>query len=1018
MNSETLEVLLRETTWMKRLAARLIDTSSDADDLVSETYLAAVKKPFEDRDRAKGWMARVLRNRAARRLDRRRRGSIVERAAARPDAIDGHEGTLERLEIHELLVRAVRGLDEPFRSTIVARYFEGLDTPDIARRMNVDVGTVRSRLSRATTRLRERLTSDFGGDTEAWRSMLLPFVTGAAKGACATTVASGATIKNVAAASVAILLFVTTAYLIVDRDDSIEGNLATIGSGGPDISPLQTPRRDVTKGDASPAALTDDRDAAATTSIRALLRDARRSPVVAARLEWMDQRRLVASQTTDAEGKVALQASTRPTRVLVIASNHASTVFDVPADSESIDLTLPGECAIAGRITVDGRPPGYEFDIEFHGDVTKSFFLPSEVERSIWSRDIEIDPIGRVLADGTFRVEGLSSSASGRIFLPQQFTIATVPLKEPIIHFDAPREDILIDVGVVQSIVGRVVDAAGQPVEKCLAIAEFLGKEDRRAFGSMCRMWCTKLDGRFRLDLRTQATRSVDLQFRWRGRNVIRKITDLGPGVTDLGDIAIPRGRDVTLNVHRADGSAIAGAVAAFSEGARTKPPAAADLDGRIVLDDVAGVSIELEVAARGFRTQFVTWTEKSPDVVDVVLEPTNELSVKVVDDEGRPIERANVRMRALVKDARSAIDADPESRTVRGNDLLWTFYVRQRSTPSEVPFAQRFLTDADGKVELPSVRTDQAIEAVVVDLWNRPISESRTVRLGETEARSIELVADRRSFRSWRGRVTDAEGRPNGGAKISFRPVDRPSEDSLTALTGDEGFFTLNSVGSARLLITVGGTSVFLPHSVEKDAPGPNEIVEIIVDRRPVAPKPSIDKTLVIRAASGQNYGGVVSVRRSGEESFVVGNAEGEFAISGIPPEGAAVRYVWGEQEFERIVSPDEERPTIVLPRLTTIRFTAGISIDENATYRVSLLFSRSADIHVGGLPLERNFSGKSILLGEAEWPNVYPGRATINLERMVPTSPDRPRVEWQPIWRKVDVGIEGEPTSRIEFR
>jgi hypothetical protein len=75
---------------------------------------------------------------------------------------------LERHELQQVLARLVGELDEPFRSTILLRFAEGLMPTQIARRLGIPAGTVRWRLKEALDRLRAELDRLHEGDRRAW----------------------------------------------------------------------------------------------------------------------------------------------------------------------------------------------------------------------------------------------------------------------------------------------------------------------------------------------------------------------------------------------------------------------------------------------------------------------------------------------------------------------------------------------------------------------------------------------------------------------------------------------------------------------------------------------------------------------------------------------------------------------------------------------------------------------------------------------------------------------------------
>ena len=70
------------------------------------------------------------------------------------------EQVVLRLERQEQLMSALGKLPEIFREAIVLCDIEGLSYEDIARTLNINIGTVKSRVARGREQLRKRL-SDF-----------------------------------------------------------------------------------------------------------------------------------------------------------------------------------------------------------------------------------------------------------------------------------------------------------------------------------------------------------------------------------------------------------------------------------------------------------------------------------------------------------------------------------------------------------------------------------------------------------------------------------------------------------------------------------------------------------------------------------------------------------------------------------------------------------------------------------------------------------------------------------------
>ncbi|MHC4732610.1 MAG: RNA polymerase sigma factor, partial [Planctomycetota bacterium] len=162
------EELLQHGSFLRGIASALLRGEPDVEDVVQETYLAALRHRPQ---RARPWMGRVARNLALRRHRTSARVLRREHAAARPEAVPA-EDAVEQLEIQRKVVEAVLALEEPYRSTIVRRYFDGLAPKEIARRSGVPYETVRTRLGRALRDLRRRLDGEHAG----WAFVLAPLI--------------------------------------------------------------------------------------------------------------------------------------------------------------------------------------------------------------------------------------------------------------------------------------------------------------------------------------------------------------------------------------------------------------------------------------------------------------------------------------------------------------------------------------------------------------------------------------------------------------------------------------------------------------------------------------------------------------------------------------------------------------------------------------------------------------------------------------------------------------------------
>ncbi|HTF86994.1 MAG TPA: sigma-70 family RNA polymerase sigma factor [Planctomycetota bacterium] len=216
--------LLAHAGWMRALAGSLVADAASADDVVQESLVAALHRPPAPGRPLEAWLSRVVRNVASN--FRRRESAQAQRRvhAGDKDGLTDPAEIIERLDTQRMIVELVRELHEPSRSTIVLRYFEGLSSEEIGRRMGVSDATVRWRLQKALDQLRSRLQRNFGS-REAWCAVLAPLanfpITGtvaASSGAAAGAIVMGTASKLVAAAVAAVVLG-TGIWFAVDRKE-------------------------------------------------------------------------------------------------------------------------------------------------------------------------------------------------------------------------------------------------------------------------------------------------------------------------------------------------------------------------------------------------------------------------------------------------------------------------------------------------------------------------------------------------------------------------------------------------------------------------------------------------------------------------------------------------------------------------------------------------------------------------------------------------------------------------------
>jgi len=168
-----IEDLLAHSDWVRRLVGGLVFDPSKADDAVQETWAAALERPPREDVDLRAWLAACARN-AVRKLGRgESRRKRRERIAARLEALPDTASVIAKARLQRRMVDAVLELDEPYRTTLLLRFFEELPPREIAQRLNRPVNTVRTHLERGLSKLRSELDAEYG-DRETWGFALLP----------------------------------------------------------------------------------------------------------------------------------------------------------------------------------------------------------------------------------------------------------------------------------------------------------------------------------------------------------------------------------------------------------------------------------------------------------------------------------------------------------------------------------------------------------------------------------------------------------------------------------------------------------------------------------------------------------------------------------------------------------------------------------------------------------------------------------------------------------------------------
>ncbi len=158
-----------------RLARGILRNDAEAEDVVQETYVRAFTHLAEFRGESSlsTWLSRIAMNEALGRLRRARpavelsslpQGTLEAQIIQFPlmSAADDPEKSMAQREIQHVVEGAIDELPEPFRIVFITRVVEGMNVEETAEILDLKPETVKTRLHRARTMLRDNVEKQIG----------------------------------------------------------------------------------------------------------------------------------------------------------------------------------------------------------------------------------------------------------------------------------------------------------------------------------------------------------------------------------------------------------------------------------------------------------------------------------------------------------------------------------------------------------------------------------------------------------------------------------------------------------------------------------------------------------------------------------------------------------------------------------------------------------------------------------------------------------------------------------------
>ncbi|HEX6884029.1 MAG TPA: sigma-70 family RNA polymerase sigma factor [Planctomycetota bacterium] len=786
LGTASLDDLLCDARWLSALARGLTRDAATADDLVQEARVAALTRPPERPSAA--WLTRAVQNLARGRGRAERARRVHERAAARGERLDSAAEVVERAELQRWLVGHVLALEEPFRSTILWRHFDGLSSAAIARRAGVPDSTVRTRLARGLEALRARLERERG---RSWALALAPLARGGPATAGTHLGLGVVAMKTVFSIGLVLVGLIVLWALRSGSRTEIPGEPTLVERAHraePDLSAMPSPLPAAAR--AASTGTSDTRAVPAADELAGRVVTAAGEPVVGARVrvvlprarQWplfffeeLPEAEVPLAETrTDGAGEFHLR----------VGADH---LLDLFAEAEGfarakragiysgarIELVLARPAALAGRVTRlhDGSP------VEGATVVAREGVLSLPGRENL-----------RAVTDarGDYRLADLAPGCYQlRVRSPDQVTAS--PAARLLAAGEEAIADFALEDGV--TITGRVSDGRD---ESPLAGARVFAWGDRE------RVVVTNALGEYRL-AGVAVGSSADLHVACDGFGTFStRVAYVGASGARQDFFLLP-GRSARGRVIDADGAPVAGAsvgAGSLADGMDARA-ATTGADGRFELTDLRiDLRHSLLVRAPGHACAVFDFPVREfevpeIDLGDLALEPSTHVSGRLTDLAGRPLEGLLV-----------GASIEPLARDVLGPLEGGEGYLSRGGLGTGAIQAP---TDADGRFAFAGLPAGRWTLTAEPKGYLTSAQVELDVTPGERRA-GVELALD--TGLSITGFVTDEEGRPLPGLVVDIYP-EGSDERLVYDLAREDGSFACRGLEPGRYRVSSDGRSL-----------------------------------------------------------------------------------------------------------------------------------------------------------------------------------------------------------------
>lgn len=971
IDGASVERLLAERDWLLALARRLLRDDGAAHDVAQDALIAAIERPLASTATPRAFLATVIRRAAAKltRGDARRRAR--EERAASSDRLPDAAQLAAEAETRRAVVDAVLELPEPYRRTVLLRFFRAVPSAVIAKEEGVTAAAIDTRVFRAMSMLRARLDSHYG-DRMRWSAPLLAATKSWSAAKVTGSALTGGLVMH-AAGKVGIAAGIVFAVVIAIQSGRDGSPSTQHDESSMPVSPrIAAAVAEPNAGDAveRESVVSTSEPILARAEARVAVVDATGAPLPFARL-IVERGGTLETHRADDTGRCVIDASEPSAAVAVTASSHPPQRIErLLASGEHLIELAPGS-ELSGLVRVDGEQPDRPVRV-FFDYTAASMFEWSQRARTVTAEGFEFLETWSD-ESGAFRFLGLPEDAHGDLRVDEH--------RYRFVHGEeartvlGPTTGIVLDVASPPRLIGRIVDSTGVPLDEAQVYVRY-GPEDSDPIAT--RIESTDENGRFEHwlpiedgDLTVRpwiATVRIGASDRVREAERVVELRDAA--IVDLGDVSVSDAVATTFRCVDERGSPLPGVVAIDDEYhlALCEPTDAAG-QGVLLLgapvDRVFFAAVDREIVA-------VDIERGQPTIVTLPRAASLSVSIRRANGERPKLAWIEIESRAgnpfAVPEGEFPIDSLPS--------LPGSF--REPTSEGGVITDSRWKTRyeiRDGAATIRRLRPGVAIDVRAYDGAGREIEARVGIVLAAGETRSIEFTRFATAY-SLALSILAPDRKPVGGAMAYV--LDANGDLGPSQFSAPDGSLRFDEVESDRVEVVIYSPRFATTRvSFERLADDTGRPREVILE-------PGRRVELRIVDSGGHPVEALTDVfagtREDGSDldsaTFARGVSDGRYVFEDLPPRVPIWFFVdLGGRRFAQVHDSPAGDATLVVPEHGSLAIEYDFAPATNYVPRLQLTESRTGEM------FEIEFPDFAPRPGDVVFPYVPQGRYTVSL-------------------------------------